>query len=281
VVERLNVNWGKVVDAKVIREKLEQDRYKAVILVHVETSTAAANPIKEVGEVVKDFDTLFLLDAVSSLAGMEVRMDDWHIDICVTGSQKALGLPVGLALLAASPKALRVVEQRKTPVSFYYGDLKNWLPAMRDPSKFFATPAVNMIYALHESLQMILQEGLENRFRRHQIIADAVRTSARTLGLGMVVDEAHAANTVTAILYPEGMDDVKFRGIMETKFGVTVGGGLGQLEGRIFRIGHMGYVTRNDIIATMAAVEGTLAELNYPFEYGVGAWSASTVLRKL
>lgn len=281
IVERLNLEWGKVADPKVIKEKLEHDNYKAVTLVHVETSTGAANPIREIGEVIKDFDTLFLLDTVSSLAGMEVRADDWHIDICVTGSQKALAVPVGLALLAVSPKALQAIEQRKTPVGFYYGDLKTWLPVMRDPSKFFATPAVNLIYALRESLRMILQEGLEHRFRRHQIIADAVRTSIKTLGLGIVSDEKHAANTVTAIYYPNKINDAMFRNIMETKFGVTVGGGLGPLEGRVFRIGHMGCVTPNDIIATIASVERTLAELNYPFEYGVGAWSAQTILREL
>lgn len=281
IVERLNVEWGKAVDPQVIKEKLEHDNYKAVTMVHVETSTGATNQIREIGEVVKAFDTLFLIDAVSSLGGMEVRVDDWHIDICVSGSQKALASLIGLALLAVSPKAMQVVEKRKTPVAFYYGDFKNWLPMMRDPSKLFATPAVNLIYALQESLRIVIQEGLENRFRRHQIIADYVRTFIKALGLRLVADETHAADTVTAIYCPSGITDAVFRNTMETKFGVIVGGGLGQLAGRAFRIGHMGCVTANDVTATMAAVEGTLAELNYPFEYGAGAKAAQDILRSL
>jgi len=275
-VTRLDVEWGKVPEPQRIGEELTKDYYKALFVVHVDTSTGATNKIREIGNITSDFDTLFVVDTVCSLGGMEVRVDDWNIDICATGSQKAIAVPPGLALLAVSEKALKICEERKEPVDFYYGDFKNWIPVMKDPRQYFATPAVNMVYALNESLKMILAEGLENRFRRHEAIAKSFRAAIKSIGLDLVPDETVAANTLTVARYPDGVNDADFRNIMAKEFNVIVAGGLGPLKGKCFRVGHMGNVSAADITAT----EMTLQKLGYDVKPGTGLEEAERVLRE-
>jgi aspartate aminotransferase-like enzyme len=200
---------------------------------------------------------------------MEVRVDDWNIDACVSGSQKCLGLPPGLALFSISDRVLNLLENRKTPVGLWYGDIKNWLPIMRDPAKYFATPPVNMIYALSESLKAILAEGLEPRFRRHHIIAEAVRAAIETLSIKLVTDRKCTADTLTAAYYPENIEDVSFRREMR-KRGVVVASTIGPIKGKGFRIGHMGNVDENDILSTIGAIETVLTHLGYEFSLGAG-----------
>jgi alanine-glyoxylate transaminase/serine-glyoxylate transaminase/serine-pyruvate transaminase len=199
----LEVPWGKCVKPEMVRDALKEGDYKAVPITHVETSTGVANPIKEIGEVVKKYsDALYIVDTVCSLGGIEVRVDDWSIDVCVSGSQKCLGVPPGLALLSVSEDALQFLETRKSPVHFWYGDLRNWLPVMRDPTQYFATPAVNMVYALSEALKIALNEELEARFKRHHILADAFRAAITALNMRIVADNECAADTVTADSLP-------------------------------------------------------------------------------
>ncbi|MEM0095993.1 MAG: alanine--glyoxylate aminotransferase family protein [Candidatus Bathyarchaeia archaeon] len=277
----LEVPWGKPVKPELVKEALKEDDYKAVTVTHVETSTGLVNPIKEIGEVVrKNSNAFYIVDTVCSLGGMEVRVDDWHIDICVSGSQKCLGVPPGLALVAANSRALEHVEKRKASVGSWYGSFKNWLPVMRDPTKYFATPAVNMIYALNEALKLVLEEGLENRFRRHFILAEAFRTAMEALNLKLVAERESAANTVSAIYYPEGVDDNQFRDKMK-EHGIVVAGTLGPLKGKGFRVGHMGNVNQNDIFATIAAIESTLKRLGCKVEIGKGVAAAQEKLLSL
>ncbi|MBS7607981.1 MAG: alanine--glyoxylate aminotransferase family protein [Candidatus Bathyarchaeia archaeon] len=277
----LEVPWGKPVKPELVKEALKEDDYKAVTVTHVETSTGLVNPIKEIGEVVrKNSNAFYIVDTVCSLGGMEVRVDDWHIDICVSGSQKCLGVPPGLALVAANSRALEHVEKRKASVGSWYGSFKNWLPVMRDPTKYFATPAVNMIYALNEALKLVLEEGLENRFRRHFILAEAFRTAMEALNLKLVAERESAANTVSAIYYPEGVDDNQFRNKMK-EHGIVVAGTLGPLKGKGFRVGHMGNVNQNDIFATIAAIESTLKRLGCKVEIGKGVAAAQEKLLSL
>jgi len=198
----LEFQWGKSANPKIIKEALRKDNFKAVTVTHVETSTGVANPIEEIGEIVrKESDAFYIVDAVCSLGGMEVRVDDWNIDICASGSQKCIGVPPGLALLSANKRVIEFLEKRKTPVNFWYGNIKNWLPSMRDPSIYFATPPVNMICALAEALEIILDEGLENRFRRHHVLAEAFRAAMKALKLRLVADGGCTADTVTAVYY--------------------------------------------------------------------------------
>jgi len=273
--------WGEAVKPDMVKDALQRNDYKAVTVVHVDTSTGVANPIKEIGQVVKNYsDALYIVDTVCSLGGMEVRVDDWKIDICLTGSQKCLGVPPGLALLVVREEAMKLLETRSNPIDFYYGDFKNWLPIMRDPSRYFATPPVNMVYALSEALKLVLEEGLEKRFRRHYVCAEALRSAIDALNLKIVAEREYASNTITAIHYPGKVEDQAFRTGMK-ECGVVVAGGLGPLKGKGFRIGHMGNVNLSDITSTIGAVEITLRNLGHRFEYGAGLKAAQEKLLSL
>ncbi|MEM3730493.1 MAG: alanine--glyoxylate aminotransferase family protein [Candidatus Bathyarchaeia archaeon] len=277
----LEVPWGKPIRPENVKAALKEDDYKAVTVTHVETSTGVANPIREIGEVVKEYsDAFYVVDTVCSLGGMDIKVDEWGIDVCVSGSQKCIGVPPGLALLSVSNDVIKFLENRKSPVDFWYGDFKNWLPVMRDPSQYFATPPVNMIYALHKALKNILKEGLENRFRRHHIIAEAFRASMEALNLKLVAEKGYAADTVTAVYYPNGIDDVAFRNEMRSR-GVVVASMLGPLKGKGFRVGHMGNINQNDIISTIGAIEATLRHLGYKFDYGAGLKAAEEKILSL
>lgn len=277
----LEVPGGKCVKPEQVKAALKDGGYKAVTVTHVDTSTGIVNPIKEIGEIVKEYsDAFYIVDTVCSLGGIEVRVDDWNIDICVSGSQKCVGIPPGLALLSVSDRVLKFLENRKTPLGFWYGDMKNWLPIMRDPSKYFATPAVNMIYALSEALKLLLAEGLEQRFRRHRIIAEAFRAAMDALNIKLVADRECAADTLTAAYYPEGIEDTAFRSEMKRR-GVVVASTLGPIKGKGFRVGHMGNVTQNDIMATIGAIETTLKYLRHKFSYGAGSAAAQEKLVSL
>jgi len=277
----LETPWSKSIKPEDVKNALRKDDYKAVTITHVETSTGVANPIKEIGEIVKEYSNAFyVVDTVCSLGGMEVRVDDWNIDICASGSQKCIGVPPGLALLSVSAKALEFMEGRKNPVNFWYGDLRNWLPVMKDPSQYFATPPVNMVYALSKALKMLLNEGLENRFRRHHILADGFRASMDALNLKMVADRESTADTVTAVYYPERIDDAVFRSEMKNR-GIIVASTLGPLKGKGFRVGHMGNISQNDIMSTIGAIEATLRHLGYKFNYGAGLKAAQEKILSL
>jgi len=278
----LEIPWGKPAKPEIVKEALKGERFKAVTVTHVETSTGVMNPIREIGEIVHELtDAYYVVDSVCSLGGIEVRVDDWQIDVCASGSQKCIALPPGLALLSANKRVLDYLEKRKTPVNFWYGDFRNWLPVMREPTKkYFATPAVNLIYALAESLEMILAEGLENRFRRHHIFAEAFRAAMKALKLRLVADEGCAADTVTAVYYPEKIEDLVFRNEMKNR-GIAVASTLGPLKGKGFRVGHMGNVNQNDIMSTIAAIEATLKSLGYNFNLGVGLAEAENKILSL
>jgi len=277
----LEVPWGKCVKPHQVKEALKENDYKAVTVTHVDTSTGVINPIREIGKVVKEnSDAFYIVDTVCSLGGIEVRVDDWHIDACVSGSQKCIGVPPGLALLSVNDRVLNLLDDRKAPVGLWYGDLKNWLPIMRDPSKYFATPAVNMIYALSESLKGILSEGLEPRFKRHHIIAEAFRAALDALNVRLVAERECAADTLTAAFYPETVEDTAFRGEMR-KHGVVVAATIGPIKGKGFRVGHMGNVSENDILSTIGAVEQTLTHLGYKFSLGAALAAAQDKLVSL
>jgi alanine-glyoxylate transaminase/serine-glyoxylate transaminase/serine-pyruvate transaminase len=264
-VDRVPVPWGSVADPNEVEKKLSNDNYKALLVVHVDTSTGAANPIEKLGRVARSRDVLFVVDAVCSLGGMDVESDAWGIDVCFTGSQKALGVPPGLAIISFGPNALKAREERKAPIGTYYGDLKRWTPAMEDPTKYFATHPVNMIYALHQSCSMILSEGLDARFARHAKMAEAFRAAMTSIGLQLLCQENDSANTLTVTRYPNGVIDSEFRKTMAEKYGIVVAGGLGPLSQKVFRVGHMGNINRNDLLATIGAVEGSLTQQNFQF----------------
>jgi len=281
IAHPLTVPWGKAIKPEDVKRELAKDDFRAVTCAHVETSTGVAIPIKEIGEVIKGAGARYVVDTVASLGGMNVRTDEWGIDANCTCSQKCLGVPPGLAMIALSKNGLREVEERRELVGTVYGDLKGWLNLARNPTKaYYATQPVNLVYALDAALDLILNEGLEKRFRRHRTIAEACRSSMSAMGLELVAEEGYAADTVTSVFYPKGIEDASFRGEVARNH-VIIARGFGELEGRIFRVGHMGNVNSNDIMATIAAIERGLKKCGHRFEYGAGCKAAQAILESL
>ena len=261
--------WGKAVPVEEIEEQLKKKKYDAVTVTHVDTSTGVSAPIKEIGEVLKKYeDTLFIVDGVCSTAGQKEYIDEMGIDVLITGSQKAFGVAPGLAILWAGEKALARRKALGT-ISEYYVDYERWIPIMNDPSKYFATPAVNMIWAMKESVNIIKEEGLENRFERHIKNGRAMQTALEGLGFTLLADEDVRAVTLSNVLYMDGIDDAEFRSVLAEE-GVVVAGGLGDYAGKMFRLGHMGNIDVHDMVSTIAAIERTLHRVGAEVELGKG-----------
>jgi len=277
-VDKFEVPWGSAPKVDDVERKLLSTKYKVMAAVHVDTSTGVANPAKELAALARANDVLFVLDTVCSMGGMDVQVDGWGVNVSFTGSQKALAIPPGMTIVSFDSKAQMVREQRKTSPASYYGDLKRWLPILVDPTNYFATPPVNMMYALHEGCRMVLAEGLEERFSRHARMASAFRAGLRAIGLRLLCDDAVASSTLTVAYYPTGVRDAEFRKSMQEGFGIVVAGELGPLKDKAFRVGHMGNVNRSDILATLGAIEGSLSKEGYNFQLGTGTAAATKAL---
>lgn len=242
--------WGQRVCAAMVESKLESGHYKAVTVTHVDTSTGVEADLETLVPLVKKYGALFILDGVCATAAVEEDMGRDYgagakIDVILTGSQKAIGIPPGLAIVAFGPRAL-VARNAMPRVNAYYADINNWIPIMRDPSKYFATPAVNMLYAYRVAMTSVHREGLTERYARHRRVGKAVRAALSTYGLKPLANEDVAAPTLSCILYPAGVDDAAFRKELASK-GMVVAGALATLAGEAFRIGHMGSVQLADL----------------------------------
>lgn len=275
--DRLRFDWGEVVDVDLLREKLESDDYKAFTVEHVDTSTGIANPIDEIGKLAKDTDALYIVDSVCGIGGMPLKMDEWNIDYCLTGSQKAVGAPPGISLFCLNERAWSVVEERESPIDDYYANLKRWKPIMDNPKGYFATPAVGMVLGMREALKIIKEEGLESRWKRHKMFSEAFQAGMEGLGLESFSVKGHEAHTLT-VPKVEGVDDETMRKLMREKYGVIIAGGLGKLGGKTVRVGHMGSCTTNDVTATISAMEMSLKEMDVIEETGEGVSAAMDVI---
>jgi alanine-glyoxylate transaminase/serine-glyoxylate transaminase/serine-pyruvate transaminase len=270
----LEAPLGEVVPLEAIEKQLKTRRYKALTMTHVDTSTGILVDPKPIAHLAKKYNALSILDGVCSVAGEALNQDEWGLDVVLTGSQKAIGVPPGLALLMASQKAMDVWKKRKTPVSNYYADWNNWLPIMgayeeRRPS-YFGTPAVNLIVALETSLKIICKEGMSERVKRHQSLAKAFRAGITALNLEILPKKNKiAANTLTAVYYPKGIDGAALSAKMVDSNVIIAGGLLPEIKATYFRIGHMGSVSANDIIAVLAALERALIALGHTVVSGI------------
>lgn len=268
-VDLLQAPWGEVITAKEIENKLKEKHYAALTVTHVDTSTGAVAPIEEIGKVMKNYpDTIYIVDGVAATAGEREYVDDYGIDILFTGSQKAFGVAPGLLILWAGKKAL---ERRISlgTIPEYYIDFEKWIPIMNDPSKYFATPAVNLVWALKESVHLINEEGIEARYDRHTRVSDAINKALEALGFKILANENNRCSTLSVIIYPEGIDDVKFRSTMAEE-GVMLAGALASYAGKAFRLGHMGNIDDHTVYSSIAAIERTLIKLGYEYEKGIG-----------
>jgi len=275
---------GDVAALEEVEAALKGGGYKLMTITHVDTSTAVGADVQGLAALGRERGALVVLDGVCSVAGEEMRQEEWGIDLALTASQKAIGVPPGLALVVAGPRALDAFRNRKTPVGNYYADWTQWLPVMeayeaRRPS-YFGTPSVNLVWALNVSLGQILDEGMEARFARHSRLSQAVKAAVAALGMKQVpVSPDKTATTLTAPYYPDGVDRTMLAHVKEA--GVILAGGLHpEIKARYFRIGHMGAVSASDVLATVGAIEKGLAQVGHKFEPGVGLAAAQALLLK-
>jgi alanine-glyoxylate transaminase/serine-glyoxylate transaminase/serine-pyruvate transaminase len=284
-VTRVSAAPGSRPSLEQVKTALESDAYKLMTITHVDTSTAVIAEVKELAALGHQHGVLVVVDGVCSVAGEELRMDAWGVDLALTASQKAIGVPPGLALLMIGRRALDAFQKRTTPVMNYYADWTNWLPIMQayeaGKTSYFGTPAVNLIFALNVSLEQILGEGLPARFARHQSISQACKAGIQALGLSQVpLHPEFAAHTLSAPRYPIGVNGADFLGRV-FQAGVTLAGGLyPSIRSEYFRIGHMGAATLADVVATLSAIETALAGCGYEFTPNAGVEVAQAVARK-
>lgn len=268
-VDVISSEWGTIVPVEEIEKKLNEKNYKAITVTHVDTSTGVCAPIAEIGQVVKKFeDTLLVVDGVCATAAEPEYLDEMGIDVLITGSQKAFGVAPGLAIVLAGPKAL---ERRKSlgTIRDYYIDFEKWTPIMNDPSKYFGTPPVNLIWALQESLRIMKEEGIEARYARHIKVARAMQAALEDLGFRILAVQEYRAVTLSNVIYMDGIDDGEFRKTLAEE-GAVVAGGLGAYAGKMFRLGHMGNIDIHDLVSTIAAIERTLYRLGIKDVLGKG-----------
>ncbi|MFY0543014.1 pyridoxal-phosphate-dependent aminotransferase family protein [Brevibacillus sp. H7] len=277
VVHRLDVPWGEAVTPDILTDFLrEKPRVKAVFATYCETSTGVLNPIRELAQVVRETsDALFIVDAVSCLGAVACEMDDWGIDILVTGSQKAFMLPTGLAFIAASERAWKVIEEQK-PLAFYL-DLKAYRKSLAEKTTPY-TPAVSLIFGLEEVCNMLEEEGLPQIIRRHELMRDMTRAGMRALNIPLMTADAYASPTVTSLDPKGAFDAEELRKVLRTKFNLVIAGGQQHLKGKIFRIGHMGYCEPLDVIQIISAIEMALHQIGVGVELGAGVKAAQEVL---
>ena len=273
----ITVEWGKAVDVADVKKALEKDPdIKAVLVQASETSTTAAHPVKELAELTKDRDTLLVVDGITAVGVMDLPMDKLGIDVLISGSQKAFMLPPGLAFIALSEKAWKFSERSDIP-KFYFNlktENKNQV-AGKDTTAY--TPAVSLICGLAEVLKMVKEEGLENLFKRHEILAKATRAAVEALGLKLLAPDS-PADSATGAYVPDGVDGGKLVKFLRDDMGVTLAGGQDHLKGKIIRIAHLGYYDTFDIIIAISAIEMALKKLGHPVEMGKGVAAAEEIL---
>jgi aspartate aminotransferase-like enzyme len=271
----VTVPWGQAVQPEQLARALaDHPDARAVCATLSETSTGVAHDIAAFGKLVAGTPALLFVDAISGLGAMECRTDDWHIDLCVTGSQKALMLPPGLAFLAVSPKAWKVIDANPSPPTFYF-DLKKARASLETFDTPY-TPAHTLVRALRVSLKRIRAEGLENLLARHARSAAAARAGFQAMGLELFPSQPAGGLTVAKV--PPGIDGAALLSKLEKEYSIKLAGGQDQLKGKIIRLGHMGFIDQFDVLAALSGVELVLQEMGYSLEPGAGVAAAQRVL---
>ncbi|MEX5219313.1 MAG: alanine--glyoxylate aminotransferase family protein [Nitrospiraceae bacterium] len=274
-VHEIKVEWGRAVDPQAVADQLKKDPgIKAVYVQASETSTGVAHDVKALAEIVKRYEeTILVVDAITALGVLDLKTDAWGLDVVVTGSQKALMLPPGLAFVSASEKAWRLAEKAKN-ASFYFNLKKERDSQQKNQTAY--TPAVSLILGLKEVLTILKGEGLEAIFSRHASLARAMREGIQAAGLSLFPKE-RPSDALTAIAAPDGVDGQAVYKNLRTQYGMTAAGGQDHLKGKIFRVSHMGYVDSFDVITALAAVEMVVKGLGFPVKLGSGVAKAQEI----
>jgi aspartate aminotransferase-like enzyme len=272
----VTVPYGQPVAPEQLEQALRQHPDAAGVCATLsETATGVRNDVEAFGKLVAPTSALLLVDAISGLGAVECRTDEWHIDLCVTGSQKALMLPPGLSFVSVSAKAWQRIEQ-SPPSRVFYFDLRKYRDTLLKDSDVPFTIANTLVRALRHSLKRVRAEGIENVWKRHSRIAAAARAGMQAMGLELFA--AQPADGLTVVKVPEGIDGTALVGKLEKQYGVKVAGGQEPLKGKIVRLGHMGYVDPFDVLAALSALELVLLEMGHPVEPGSGVAAAQQVL---
>jgi aspartate aminotransferase-like enzyme len=275
-VTEIKVEWGHAVNPQLIADALKKDpSIKAVYVQASETSTGVAHDVKTLAKIVKSHeDTLLIVDAITALGVIDLKMDDWGIDVLITGSQKALMLPPGMAFVGVSEKAWQVAEKARN-AAFYFNFKKERENQQKNQTAY--TPAVSLIIGLQEVLKMLKAEGLDSLFSRQASLALAMREGVKAAGLALFPKES-PSDALTAISAPDGIDGQAVYKNLRVQYGITAAGGQDHLKGKIFRISHMGYTDRFDVITAVAATEMVLKGLGHPVKLGSGVAKAQELL---
>ena len=257
----LRSEWGKAADIDAIRQALQAEpKIKAVLVTHNETSTGVTNDLASISSVVKEFDKLLLVDAISSLGSINLPVDEWHCDVAITGSQKGWMVPPGLAMVSVSPEAWQAHAEARMPRFYWdFSRAKSYLEKGQTPW----TPTVSIVFALSTSLEMMLKEGLPNIAARHARVAKVAREGVKTLGLSLFADEGYASNTFTAVAATNGLDTKKLVKTMREEHQIVLSGGQQTLDGKIFRLGHLGWITEDDIEIVISALRVVLPQAGF------------------
>jgi alanine-glyoxylate transaminase/serine-glyoxylate transaminase/serine-pyruvate transaminase len=274
----IEADWGRIIEPEQVEEALKANpRTKLVALVHGETSTGVLQPLEEISRIVHGHGALLLVDAVTSLAGCELRIDEWGVDVCYSGTQKCLSAPPGMAPLTLSPQAMDVVASRSEPVRSWYLDvslLRNYWGGGQ-ARVYHHTPPMTMLYALREALRIALEEGLQARIARHRRNAQALWAGLEAMGLRLHAQEGHRLPPLTTVRVPDGVDEMAVRRGLLQEHNIEVGGGIGALQGQVWRIGLMGYgSTAPNVLAVLNALGTELARHGYRTETEAGVAAA-------
>ena len=273
-------SWGNPVDIEALAEELNKHpKVKMVGMVHAETSTGSLSPLTRAIELAHEHEALIVVDAVTSLGSHDVRMDEWDIDVCYSASQKCLGAPPGLAPISLGSRAMAVINERKTPVQSFYFNLKDLQAYWSETHAYHHTSPISMTYALRESLRMMMEEGIDERLKRHARTSAALRAGVEALGLEVLADPQYRLNPLTAALIPEGVDEAVVRRQLIKDYNIEIGGGLGDLQGKVWRIGLMGESAReSNVFAFLSALERILPDQGYEVAYGSSLSAAQQAL---
>lgn len=275
-VHEIKVEWGRAVDPQMVAEALKKDpSIKAVYVQASETSTGVAHNCKALADIVRPLgETILVVDAITALGVFDLKTDEWGLDVVVTGSQKALMLPPGMAFVSVSDKAWRLADKAKN-AAFYFNFKRERENQQKNQTAY--TPAVSMILGLQEVLRMLKAEGLANVFARHATLAQAMREGVKAAGLTLFPKES-PSDALTTVTAPEGIDGQQIYKNLRVQYGITAAGGQDHLKGKVFRISHMGYADRFDVITALAATEMVVKGLGYPITLGSGVGRAQELL---
>ncbi len=278
VVAKIERPWGEVFSPQEVQEAIERVQPQIVGIVQAETSTGAWQPIEEIARIARKAGALLIVDAVTALGGVPVEVDGWQIDCCYSGTQKCLSCPPGLAPITFGPRAMEKILARRTKVQSWYLDVTLLAQYWGQDRVYHHTAPINMTYALYEALRLVLEEGLEPRWRRHALQHRALKAGLAAMGIGYAAAEGAQLPTLNAVRIPTGVDDAAVRRKLLERFGIEIGGGLGPFKGQVWRIGLMGYGAREaNVLLFLSALELLLAEQGHRFDPGASVAAANKV----